>query len=379
MHTGGDSVSTSTFFDETTEQSRVKAAIVSKYFWAWAKVILPTAKKKTGKIAYIDLFAGPGRYKDGTVSTPLLVLQRAISDPDLRQMLVTIFNDRDTNHARSLEKEIAALPEVASLKYYPQVHNEEVGERIVKIFEQMRLVPTLFFVDPWGYRGLSLRLINAVLKDWGCDCIFFFNYNRINPGLSNPAVREHMDALFGEHRAAALREGLLPPEPRERELAIVEEICEALQELGGKYVLPFCFKNQAGSRTSHHLIFVSKHFKGYEIMKEIMARESSRAEQGVASLEYCPANTRQPMLFELARPLDELEGMLLEHFAGQTRTLRQIYEEHNVGRPYVWRNYREALIDLENAGRVSTQPCACRRRKGAFPGDVKVTFPPKAM
>ncbi len=372
-------MSTSTFFDETTEQSRVKAAIVSKYFWAWAKVILPTAKKKTGKIAYIDLFAGPGRYKDGTVSTPLLVLQRAISDPDLRQMLVTIFNDRDTNHARSLEKEIAALPEVASLKYYPQVHNEEVGERIVKIFEQMRLVPTLFFVDPWGYRGLSLRLINAVLKDWGCDCIFFFNYNRINPGLSNPAVREHMDALFGEHRAAALREGLLPPEPRERELAIVEEICEALQELGGKYVLPFCFKNQAGSRTSHHLIFVSKHFKGYEIMKEIMARESSRAEQGVASLEYCPANTRQPMLFELARPLDELEGMLLEHFAGQTRTLRQIYEEHNVGRPYVWRNYREALIDLENAGRVSTQPCACRRRKGAFPGDVKVTFPPKAM
>jgi hypothetical protein len=27
------------FFDESSEQSQIKAQIVSKYFWAWAKVI----------------------------------------------------------------------------------------------------------------------------------------------------------------------------------------------------------------------------------------------------------------------------------------------------------------------------------------------------
>jgi len=63
------------FFEESREQSQVKATIVAKYFWAWAKVILPTAKKQGGRIAYIDLFAGPGRYKDGTSSTPLKVLE----------------------------------------------------------------------------------------------------------------------------------------------------------------------------------------------------------------------------------------------------------------------------------------------------------------
>ena len=80
-----------------------------------------------------------------------------------------------------------------------------MGEEIVKMFEEMSLVPTLFFVDPWGYKGLSLRLVNSVLKDWGCDCIFFFNYNRINMGLSNPFVKEHMNALFGEERAEEFR------------------------------------------------------------------------------------------------------------------------------------------------------------------------------
>lgn len=170
----------STFFDESTDQSQVKTAIVSKYFWAWAHVISPSAKNRGTRIAYIDLFAGPGRYKDGTKSTPLLILEQAIANPDWRQLLVTIFNDLDSTNTRSLERAIKDLPGIEKLKYPPEVQNEEVGEKIVAMFERMALVPTLFFVDPWGYKGLSLRLINSVLKNWGCDCIFFFNYNRIN-------------------------------------------------------------------------------------------------------------------------------------------------------------------------------------------------------
>ena len=72
--------STAQFFDETSEQSSIKAKIVSDYFWAWAQVIISTQQKTGGdRIAYIDLFAGPGRYNDGTKSTPLLVLERAIN------------------------------------------------------------------------------------------------------------------------------------------------------------------------------------------------------------------------------------------------------------------------------------------------------------
>jgi three-Cys-motif partner protein len=85
------------FFTKTTRQSIIKTKIVSKYFWAWAKVIIPSTKKGSNKIAYIDLFAGPGRYEDGTKSTPLLILEQAIADQNLRDMLVTIFNDKDNN------------------------------------------------------------------------------------------------------------------------------------------------------------------------------------------------------------------------------------------------------------------------------------------
>ena len=121
------------FFDESTEQSQVKATIVSKYFWAWANVIIPSALlQRSKKIAYVDLFAGPGRYKDGTKSTPLLVLERAIQDPKMRGMLVTVFNDVNSDSSQSLQKAIDELPGIGSLKYKPKVYNEEVAVTLSK-------------------------------------------------------------------------------------------------------------------------------------------------------------------------------------------------------------------------------------------------------
>jgi three-Cys-motif partner protein len=365
------------FFDECKEQSKIKAAIVADYFWVWANVVMGAAKQRSGRIAYIDLFAGPGRYLDGTKSTPLLILERAISDPkpDLRDMLVTIFNDVNSDNSLSLENAIRSLPGIDTLKYPPEVSNEEVGTQIVGMFEHMQLVPTLFFVDPWGYKGLSLRLVGSVIKDWGCDCIFFFNYNRINMGLPNQFVDVHMNALFGQSRADNLRRCLSSLQPANREGAIVQEICLALQEMGGKYVLPFCFKNETGNRTSHHLIFVSKAFKGYEIMKEIMAGKSSATKQGVPTFEYCPATRAQPFLFEISRPLEELEGMLLAEFEGQTLAMCKLYEKHNVGKRYIKRNYKEILKAMELAGKIGVNPPLEQRRKGTMKDDALITFP----
>ena len=66
------------FFDEQTEQSEVKAALVAKYFPAYMRVIASAQRRYGGdRIAYIDLFAGPGRYKDGAKSTPVKIIEQA--------------------------------------------------------------------------------------------------------------------------------------------------------------------------------------------------------------------------------------------------------------------------------------------------------------
>jgi three-Cys-motif partner protein len=367
------------FFEISKEQSRVKTAIVSKYFDAWANVMMGVQDRVEGKygdkIAYVDLFAGPGRYDDGTNSTPLMILEKATKSEKLRNRLVSIFNDKDENNTRSLQQAIDNLPGIDLLKYKPKVHQQEIGTEIVKLFTEMTMIPTFFFVDPWGYKGLSLQLVNAVLKDWGCDCLFFFNYNRISMGLPNELVEDHMNALFGVERANAVRRRIEGSSPSERELTIVEELCQAIKATGKKYVLPFRFKAETGRRTSHHLIFVSKDFKGYEIMKEVMAGESSRQQQGVATFEYSSATSQQPLLFQLAQPLNELGDMLVREFAGRQTTRDRIYELHNVDRPYIKKNYTEVLLQLEAAGMVNVEPPAQKRRKGTLGPSVRITFP----
>lgn len=367
------------FFNEFSPRSQVKARIVAKYFRAWASVVLPSAKTRDGKIAYIDLFAGPGRYEDDSASTPILILEQAVAQTDIRDALVSIFNDINANNSNALQNAVSKITGIETLKYKPVINNAEVDAQLAQSLENMKLVPTFFFVDPWGFKGLSLRLINSVLKDWGCDCVFFFNYNRINMGLNNQIVESHMNELFSEEKARRLRERIVGLSPMNREEAILDSITEALRDRGGQFVIPFCFKNEDGTRTSHHLIFVTKHFRGYEIMKDIMAKESTRSAQNVPSFAYNPRDLISPPLIELSRPLDELKAMLCRDLAGRRITMRQIYERHSNGKPYIEANYKEALRQLEAEGKVLARPPASDRRKikgvVTFANEVLVEFP----
>jgi three-Cys-motif partner protein len=369
------------FFEEQREQSEVKANIVSKYFDAWSNVMLGAMKKfgHFDRVAYIDLFAGPGRYKDGSKSTPLMVLETAIARPKLASVLVTMFNDRDPENVASLEMEIKALPGYHTLQHPPRIFCSEVGEDAQTMLANARMYPTFAFVDPFGYKGLSRGIIQSIIKDWGSDCVVFFNYSRINAGLNNDAVRIHMDALFGRERVERMRAEMASMKSYVREFYVLENLAIALKDLGAKYVLPFKFRRADGSRTSHSLVFVTKSEKGYEIMKDIMARESSTEDQGVPSFAYSPADARTPLLFSLARPLEALADDLVETFAGRTMTMHEVYRAHHVDTPFIPRNYKQALSDLEVAGRITCSPAADKHKKYAgqpsFGDGVRVHFP----
>ena len=161
------------FFTERADQSEVKARIVTKYFVTWARIIAPRSIHNDGRVAYIDLYAGPGRYADGSASTPLMVLTEALKHDTLRNRLIAIFNDLDENHTATLAQEIGALPGIEKLKHKPEVSTGEVDRTSAEYFEGIKLIPAFSFIDPFGYKGLSWALVRSVIKDWGSDCVFF--------------------------------------------------------------------------------------------------------------------------------------------------------------------------------------------------------------
>lgn len=373
-------MSTNRFFESPDQQNIIKTKLVVKYFAAWTTFMLPRLKGPGDRLAYIDLFAGPGRFEDGKASTPLWILNYAIKNPALCARLVTMFNDKKPEFAAQLRTEIAALQGIEKLTYGPQVTNIAVGSQLVDMLRGLSLAPTLFFIDPWGYKGLSLDLIGQAIKSWGCDCIFFFNYNRINPGLGNPYVAERMTDLFGAARLEQLRAKVAECTPDQRQTIIIDALTDALGAVGGRYVLPFEFESEHGKRPSHYIIFVSKEFRGYHIMKEVMAGLSSD-EGEVKSFEYIPMKSPQMKLFAdlgRAHSIAALKDLLAITCAGTTQPVVRVYENTTVGTPYTLKHVKDAIIAIESEGRVTVdKPAAKRIRlgKATLGDDRMVTFP----
>lgn len=367
-----DRMADDSFFDSPTVASIKKQRIVSKYFGGWANIILPKTKSKEGKLRYVDLFSGPGRYSDGSPSTPLLILDHVIKTPSLREVTQLFFNDENEAFIRKLENEVRIFPGLELLKHAPVFGNRAINRDVIPRIQKTK-VPSLFFADPWGYKGISVDLIEAAIAYFGCDFLFFFNYNRINMNLGSESMTEPINEFFSEARADALRKTVASLRPAQREEAILKEMKATIRNLGAQVGM-FTYRSETGTRSTHHLLCVSRHKHGMALFKEISAKESTTFEEDVPSLQHDPsANPYQAGLFS---PIEELGKELLTIFAGKVVTLEQIYHEHHIGRQYIHKNYRQALLHLEEAGAVSVDPPRADRQRGqSLPRDAKITFP----
>jgi hypothetical protein len=228
------------------------------------------------------------------------------------------------------------------------------------------------FADPWGYQGVSIDLIDAAISHWGSDFMFFFNYNRINMNLGSDSMNGPIDEFFRPELAATLRASIARLRPAQREEAILKAMRDAIKRLGAQ-VEKFTYRSKTGSRSTHHLMCVSKHRQGMALFKEISAKESTSFNDNVPSMAHDPsADSAQGKLFS---PLNDLEADLLVTFAGQIVTPEQVCHGHHTGRPYILKNYRQALLHLEETGAITVDPPrATRARSESLPSDARITF-----
>ena len=347
------------FYDEQKAQSNIKTKIVTDYFDVWFNIL----KKHADRLFYADFFCGPGTFKNGSKSTPIIILEKVVANEDMCTKVVTFFNDKNPKYIGELKKQIKQINNIEELKYRPIIENTEINSDISKRFTNTDLIPTFSFLDPWGYKGLSLKLVKSLIKDWGSECILFFNYNRISVAIKNKTVENHIISIFGKENFIKISEEYDGLSPHNRECQIVKIFTDALRNHGGEYVLPFRFQLESQDRTSHYLFYVTKHPLGYKIMKDIMAKYSTNCPQGVPSYEFNPNLAQQPYLPNIETPLDDLSEQLLDKFSGETLSMREIFNKHHVNKRYRKKNYKDALCKLELDGRIKGTPPITERKK----------------
>jgi three-Cys-motif partner protein len=351
------------FFDEPSSSSLIKQRFAVDYFMSWTNVL---ARNRI--VGYADLFAGPGLYKNGDKSVPVLIAERVIAEERLRNTVRLWFNEGDTRLAEQLRSNLLSLPGFGSLKYKPVFTKIVVDKSLA---EHQFSIPTFLFADPCGYKGLSLQLIANALRGFGNDCLFFFNYRRINMKLSYPVMDDSIDEFFEPERARRIRREIAGLPSREREDYVLKELRGAIRDAGGIPVV-FAFRSREGGGTSHHLVFASKHPKGASIMKRLMNEHSSEMIEGIGSWDYDPKDAG-PRNLPLFSPLVQVCDRLLEIFAGQTLTFGQLVNREAPETQYTEATYRDAVLQLEAEFRIQVTPAAEHRRMQ--PGTRKRTLP----
>jgi three-Cys-motif partner protein len=354
-------VSSRKFFTEQTAHSRVKADIVYKYVLAWGAIVLNEKFNAPGEAAYVDLFSGPGSYDDGARSTPLLITEQVLKIAQLRNGLRMFFNDINPSLTNSLKQEIKALPQIDALRHAPHFTSEPASITLIDSFDLRRDVPQFYFLDQFGWADIPPSLVRRIFLNRKCDCAFFFRTPRVIAAVTNPSSEVAMMSLFGESGLESLREEF-KQRPREKETIILERLRATMKEAGAAYFQPFPFRVSDGNSSRQHLIYLGKHPKGLEVIKDIMAASSTMHHGGVPVMGF----TEGPMQHGLFTPdpIPELQEELLRNFAGRTVTVGEVFEEHHVtSERYILRNYQEALRRLEASSCVRASPKAGERPK----------------
>lgn len=338
------------FFLEARPHSKVKSEIVSKYFAAWLGIV----GRQSGNLTYLDLFSGRGEYVDETPATPLRILDAVEANPQFHHRLELHFYEKNKDLCDHLRKLVEHHPVYAALRTKPTVNRNEVNRDLIESLPIDNR--TLSFIDPCGYQDLSEDLLAAVIKRWGSDCIFYLCTSGIRRNIEKNEQRPHMIELFGESELPSLRNRLLQSNSTDlKDKLMLSAIETNLNRHHNVYMLSFAMEFEKRQSKSHYLVSLCKHPKGFELMKDIVARYSCTDALDIPLWVF--SNLRNQMKDQQGLCLDDglrrLKRQVLKDFEGESILVKDLVDQcHSLKYLYLEKNIKAALLSLEDSGDV---------------------------
>jgi three-Cys-motif partner protein len=349
----------SDFFKNQTHSSRIKANIVANYFPKYCKIILKSPQEE---IRYLDLFAGPGIYEDGSLSTPILIGDACNKDETLRKVVRLMFNDNE--HIATLKQHFDTRYRENPFNYTPSFGNKTVGddERINQyLTKDMKAgknpYPTLLFFDPFGYKCINTNVLTKYLCNWGNELFLFFNIKRIHAAVENEKFDNLMTELFPTTIDRIRNDRKYAGSVSERLSLIIANLSDEFKKkVPNLYHCAFRFQEEDSNTTSHYIIHFTKHNRGYDLVKQIYndfdnigtvldengdyTFDSKKLDSNCCQLDFGDQN-----IYLLA-------NQLLEYFKGRTVSAAELYEEHQRITKYCRKHYCDTLRYLVSQSRI---------------------------
>ena len=352
---------------ELEPHTKAKHEILREYLKAW----FPIMATYSGRIVYLDGFAGPGIYSKGEEGSPVIAIRTALEHKLINKFkqIVFWFIEKDQDRFDTLLQTLAnKFPELENKdddRIVYDVKKAEFATLVKKELSELEqrdqtLAPTFALLDPFGFAGLPMALIKQLLQYKKCDVLITFMVGfvvRFRDELRENALNELFDT--NEWKKADEQS---TPEKRERFL--IDLYVRKLKEGGAKFVKTFRMVNFA-NKTVYYLVYGTKNRKGLDVIKEAMMKV------GEGTFYRFSDRTDPGQTFLLDYNTDEwkdvLGNLVYQQFKNKTVTLAEIEEFVSDG-PFIFRksvlkrleqNDSPKIINVQNRNRSFTYPENC--------------------
>lgn len=348
------------FFRKQTDSSRVKASIVSEYFPQYCQII--RKKHEPEMFRYIDLFAGPGIYEDGNVSTPIMLARRVAHINSLKDKVQFVFND--LFFCEELRANFEAEFPSGTFPKGVFFRDQEVGknEEIYRYLERSTMTidsngkwknekPALLFFDPFGYSGMRTASLAKFLKNWGNEIFLFINTKRINPALENEQFESLMrlwfPSCFDTLKVEVRKQRTVSDRLEFILTSLREEFIKLLGPRNNVYCCAFRFQEEDSRTTSHYILHITKGLKGYELAKTVYNKYANEdlVLNGSNTYTFDPKKcSNEVSLFGYTNEaVGALKVELCEEFRGKTIGTLDLFTTHHGKSKYCREHYTAAL------------------------------------
>jgi three-Cys-motif partner protein len=345
--------------------TRAKHEILRRYLQAWFAIL---RKVSPSGLNYIDGFAGPGIYSKGEDGSPVIAIQTAIEHRLPLPRISFVFVEKEKEIADQLESVLSArFPNPPGNISY-EVYNGEFAHVITGILDRLDteskiIAPTFTFVDPFGYSGFPMGVLQRLMEATGMELLITFMASRVRRFL-DPQHETAMDSLYcsPDWRNARNIKG-----PNQISYLMRLYVKCLSEKTAAKYVMPFEMADSNGN-TIYYLVFATKHPRGLDVMKEAMWKVDPSGTyrfydyaDGVRRLEL---SERGPEWSYHA------QNLVFNHFKGKAIAVEDV-EDFVRQTPFLWRKKR-ILLPLEERGLILN--VAGRSRTHTYPEGSVIAF-----
>jgi len=357
---------------ECPPHTRAKHQILASYLDAW----YPILSTWNGRIAFLDGFAGRGRYNDGSEGSPLIALRHLLDHrawPSMQHKeFVFLFVEANADNSATLEAEVDRF-KTARAPWPPNVRvhviNAPFDKTATALLDNLRvqkrkLAPTFAFVDPFGYRGLPMSLIAELLSFPKTELFVNFMVGHVQRFIERDGQERAMRDLFGLHVEDILKDWDSSDVGRVEHLRAVYER-QLTDVVGFPYVQSFGMVNSTGN-LGYYLMHGTRHPSAVKAMKAAMWSIDP-----AGGFSFSDRLAGENVLFTPEPDLRPLRAAIVAGFAGKAGVSIDDIEWFAILKtPYRETHVRKAIAPLEGDGVIVVH----RPGKRGFPSGTTIDF-----